>query len=77
MIEISHKGPHIMSVNGAEYAPYLTDPSEARIILEELIKSVKSAGIFINFLIRYPEQLYGILDVYNQQGLGAGMPFSN
>jgi hypothetical protein len=77
IVALRTKGAHVMSNNGDEYAPYVTDPSEARIILEELIRSVKSAGIFVNFLIRYPEQLYGILDVYNQQGVGAGAPFES
>lgn len=62
---IRTKGPHAMSTRGDEYPPYITDPSEARIILQELIKSVKSAGIFVNFLVHYPEQLYSTLDVYN------------
>lgn len=77
VVSISQKGPHQMSGKGYEYPAYITDPSEARIILEDLIKSVKSAGIFVNFLIRYPDQIYGILDVYNQQGLGAGTNFSD
>lgn len=75
VVAISHKGPHVMSGNGAEYSAYITDPSEARVILQELIRSVKSAGIFVNFLVRYPDQIFGTLDVYNQQGLGAGQPF--
>jgi hypothetical protein len=65
MVVIRHKGPHIMDTRAGEYGPYITDPSEAREILKDLIKSVKSAGIFVNFLIRFPEQLYGTLDVYN------------
>jgi hypothetical protein len=64
-----------MSTIGTEYPPYITDPSQARVVLEDLILSVKSAGIFVNFLIHYPEQLYGVLDVYNEQGLGAGQSF--
>lgn len=75
IVSISRKGPHQMSGRATEYPSYITDPSEARFILQDLIRSVKSAGIFVNFLVRYPEQLYGILDVYNQQGLGAGAPF--
>lgn len=74
---VETNGPHQMSTLGTEYPPYITDPSQARIILEDLILSVKSAGIFVNFLVHYPEQLYGILDVYNEQGLGAGMPFKS
>lgn len=65
IVAISHKGPHQMSGRADEYPAYITDPSEARFILQELIRSVKSAGIFVNFLVRYPEQLYATLDVYN------------
>ena len=75
IIAINHKGPHQISELGSEYSAYITDPSEARFILQDLIRSVKSAGIFVDFLIRYPEQVYGLLDVYNQQGLGAGQSF--
>jgi len=74
---VETNGPHTMSGTAAEYPAYITDPSQARITLENLITSVKSAGIFVNFLIRYPDQLYGTLDVYNEQGLGAGAPFSD
>lgn len=65
IVAISRKGPHQMSGKASEYPAYITDPSEARFILQELIRSVKSAGIFVNFLVRYPEQLYATLDVYN------------
>lgn len=65
IVALSHKGPHIMSGTGAEYPPYLTNPSNARLILEDLIKSVSSAGFFIDFLVRYPTQLYGTLSVYD------------
>ena len=57
-----------MSAHGTEYPLYITNPSEARFILQNLIRSVKSAGIFVNFLVRYPEQLYATLDVY-QSGI--------
>jgi hypothetical protein len=65
IVAISKRGPHQMSGKALEYPAYITDPSEARTILQELIRSVKSAGIFVNFLIRFPEQLYATLDVYN------------
>lgn len=71
IVSLRTKGPHIMSSRGDEYPPYVTNPSEARFILEELIKSVKSAGIFVNFLVRFPEQLYATLDVY-QSGIDPG-----
>lgn len=71
IVAISRKGPHQMSGRASEYPAYITDPSEARFILQDLIRSVKSAGIFVNFLIRYPEQLYATLDVY-QSGIDPG-----
>lgn len=71
MVAISKKGPHTLRGKAAEYAPYVTDPSEARFILQDLIKSVKSAGIFVDFLVRYPEQLYATLDVY-RSGIDPG-----
>ena len=49
---------------GAEYAGYITDPAAAREVLQELMQEVKSVGIFIQFLIRYPKIDYGTLDVY-------------
>jgi hypothetical protein len=76
VVALNHLGPHVMSNNSAEYGSYITDPSEARVILEDLIRSVKSAGIFVNFLVRYPEQIYGVFDSYGQQGLGAGKPWA-
>jgi hypothetical protein len=65
IVSISHKGPHQIGGRALEYPAYITDPSEARFILQELIRSVKSAGIFVNFLVHYPEQLYATLDVYS------------
>lgn len=65
---IDNKGPHIMSGFGNEFAPYLTNPSDVRVTLEKLVQSVASAGIFIDFLVRYPEQLYGTLNVYQVTG---------
>ena len=61
---IRRRGAHVISTTGKEYAPYVTDPAVARDVLKELIRQSKSVGIFINFLIRYPQQLYGVLDVY-------------
>lgn len=65
VIAVSHKGPHTLDGAGSEYSAYVTDPSDARLILEDLITSVASAGIFIDFIIRYPVQLYGTLTVYS------------
>jgi len=62
--KVSRTGPHTVSSSGKEYAPYITDPSAARVILQDLIRSVKSSGIFVNFLVRFPTQLYATVDVY-------------
>jgi hypothetical protein len=61
---IRRRGAHVISTTGKEYAPYITDPSIAREILQELLRQTKSVGIFIEFLVRFPEQLYATLDVY-------------
>lgn len=61
---IRRRGAHVMSGLGSEYPAYITDPAVAREVLQQLLRQVKSVGIFIEFLIRYPEQLYSQLDVY-------------
>jgi hypothetical protein len=61
---IRRRGGVEFSGDGTEFAPYITDPAAAREVLQELMQEVKSVGIFINFLIRYPEQYYATIDVY-------------
>jgi hypothetical protein len=61
---IRKRGAIVMSGLGKEYSMYVTDPAVAREILQDLMRQVKSVGIFIEFLIRYPQQLYNTLDVY-------------
>jgi hypothetical protein len=61
---IRRRGAHILDGLGGEYAPYITDPATARTILQDLIREVKSVGIFLEYIIRYPENLYGVLDIY-------------
>ncbi len=65
VVAVSKLGPHILTGLGNEYPPYLTNPPDARKQLQELITSVASAGIFIDFIIRYPVQLYGTINVYD------------
>lgn len=60
---------------GSEYAPYVTDPASARVILQELLAEVKSVGVFMNFLIRYPTLYYGTIDVYTS-GIDPDMPLN-
>lgn len=65
IVAVSKLGPHTPAGHGDEYPPYVTNPPDARRILQDLIVSVASAGIFIDFIIRYPNQLYGTIDVYD------------
>lgn len=61
---IRRRGAHVISTTGRELAPYITDTAIAREILQDLLLQVKSVGIFMEFLVRFPEQLYAALDVY-------------
>lgn len=61
---IRRRGGIVFGGVGAEYGGYITDPAAAREVLQELMQEVKSVGIFINFLIRYPKIYYGTIDVY-------------
>jgi hypothetical protein len=65
VVTVSKLGPHAPVGKGDEYPPYVTNPPDARKLLQDLIVSVASAGIFIDFIIRYPNQLYGTIDVYD------------
>lgn len=56
---------------GGEYGAYITDPAAAREVLQELMQEVKSVGIFINFLVRYPEFYYATIDTY-RSGIDPG-----
>lgn len=68
---IRRKGGHVLSGTGSEYAFYISDPSAAREVLQELVRSVKSVGVFLRFIVRYPELYYGTIDVY-QSGVDPG-----
>lgn len=63
---IRRKGAHVMSGLGKEYAFYVSDPSAARLILQGLIEDVKSAGVFLRYLVRYPQLYYSAFDVYSE-----------
>lgn len=68
---IRRRGGIEFSGFGTEIAPYITDPAAAREVLEELMQELKSVGIFINFLVRYPEFFYATVDVY-RSGIDPG-----
>lgn len=63
---IRRKGAPILSGLGKEYAFYISDPSMARQILQDLISQVKSVGVFLEYIIRYPQLYYSDYDVYSQ-----------
>ena len=65
--KINKKGGIQFKGDGTERAPYITDPAAAREILKELMEQVKSIGIFLNFMVRYPELYYGTVDVYRSE----------
>jgi hypothetical protein len=65
VVAVSKLGAHVPTGFGNEYPPYATNPPDARKLLQDLILSISSAGIFIDFIIRYPNQLYGTIDVYD------------
>lgn len=62
---IRRRGAHSVSTTAQEYPAYITDPSAVRVVMEEIIRSVKSVGMFIDFLVRFPDQAYATVDVYN------------
>ena len=61
---IRRRGGIVFDGFGSERAPYITDPAVAREVLKELMEEVKSVGVFLNFLVRYPVLNYSTLDVY-------------
>lgn len=63
---IRRKGAHVLSGLGKEYAFYVSDPFSARQTLQDLISQVKSVGVFLEYMIRYPQLYYSDFDVYSQ-----------
>ena len=66
LVALRRRGGHVFSGLGKEYSFYLTDPLQARYILEETLEKVKSVGIFLKFIIRFPEIFYSDFDLYQQ-----------
>jgi hypothetical protein len=54
-------------VDGADMAPYIFDPARVRREAQEIIRKVKAAGQFVDFLIRYPQPLYSAFDIYGER----------
>jgi hypothetical protein len=68
---IRRRGAHVLSGLGTEYAYYVSDPAAARIVLQDLVRTVKSVGVFLRFIVRYPENFYSTIDLY-QSGIDPG-----
>jgi hypothetical protein len=68
---IRRKGGHVLSGLGTEYPFYVSDPAAARLVLQDLIADVKSVGVFLRFIVRYPKLAYATLDTY-QSGVDPG-----
>lgn len=63
---IRRKGAHILSGLGKEYSFYVSDPASARQILQDLISQVKSVGLFLEYIVRYPVVYYSQFDTYGE-----------
>lgn len=63
---IRRKGAYVLSGLGKEYAFYVSDPAMARKILQDLIAQVKSAGVFLEYIVRYPTVYYSDYDTYSK-----------
>lgn len=61
---IRRKGGHVLSGLGTEYPFYVSDPAAAREVLQGLIADIKSVGVFLRFIVRYPELFYATIDTY-------------
>jgi len=61
---IRRKGGHVLSGLGTEYPFYVSDPAAARAVLQGLIADIKSVGVFLRFIVRYPELFYATIDTY-------------
>jgi len=64
VVAIRRKGAQVLGGLGKEYAFYISDPSAAREVLKQLISSVKSVGVYLRYIIRYPEVVYSEYDLY-------------
>jgi len=65
IVAIRRKGAVVLSGLGKEFSFYITDPSAVRSVIQDLIQSVKSVGMFLRFIIRYPNLYYSDFDIYN------------
>jgi len=63
---IRRRGAHVLSGFGREYPLYVSDPGAARIVLQDIISSVKSVGTFLRYIVRFPKPYYSDYDIYGE-----------
>jgi hypothetical protein len=61
---ISSQMPYIPRKSGVDLAIYFTSPSGAREIVEQILDTLKAAGIIIRFLVLAPKYKYLIDNPY-------------
>lgn len=61
---ISAKTPYVPQRDGADLAIYLTSPSGAREIVQDILRTLAAAGIILNFKVLAPKYKYLIDNVY-------------
>jgi len=66
IVAIRRKGAHVLDGLGKEYGFYVSDPSAAREVLKSLISSVKSVGVYLRYIIKYPNVVYSEYDLYGE-----------
>lgn len=55
---VSKEKPYIPRIEGTDLAIYLTSPSNARIIVQQILESLAAAGILVTFKILSPKYKY-------------------
>lgn len=61
---ISAQEPFTPNKDGSDYAIYLTSPSGAREVVQEILATLAAAGIIVKFLILAPKYKYLIDNPY-------------
>jgi len=57
--------PAIPRVNGDDLAIYLTSPSNARVVVQNLLAEIAAAGVVVTFVILLPSYKYLVTNPYS------------